>query len=163
MSMLQNKAYKSSKRANGSIRLHMEKFEKTRAQQHAKDQCDINIILSKFQKTGRLPLRDRVPIYDDFSTVTDYKESLEILLKATDQFDNLPSELRNRFKNDPAEFLKFVENAEHKELVELGLADHVFDDHDMDGVKDPISLPKGETAPQGSIGGEAAVESNQGA
>lgn len=158
MSMIPNKKFKIVKRANGSKSVKLVGFEKTRTQQHPKDMCDINLILKKYQKTGKLPLMDRVPIYDDFSKVKDYKESLGIIMKADEQFNNLPSDLRSKFRNDPQEFLSYVEKADHEDLMELGLAKHVKGDRNRDGVVDSkdnldTSIPlHGKASPEGDTG-----------
>jgi phage internal scaffolding protein len=150
MSMIPNKNLKISKRTtNGSRKVVLQNYGKTRTQQHTKDQCDINHIMKKFQKTRTLPLMDRVPIYDDFTNAVDYKESLERIMHAESQFNNLPSAVRNKFKNDPSKFLEFVNDEKnHSELVDMGLAKHIAGDHNMDGVVDekdePQTLQKGQ-------------------
>ncbi len=41
---------------------------------------------------------------------------------AQDMFDHLPSSIRNRFANDPALFLDFVQDADNRvEAIELGI------------------------------------------
>lgn len=124
MSMLKNNHLEIKKRKNGTRSVKLVNFEKTRTQQHTKDQCDINHIMKKFQKTGQLPLIQRTPFYDDFSNPQDYKQSVEILMKASQQFDNLPSNVRKRFNNNPAKFLEFVNDEKNlNEMRELGIAE----------------------------------------
>lgn len=91
--------------------------------QAAKDECDINKILKKYMRTR---LMDHVNanqgVYDDFTSVQDYHTSIEQVRRADEMFASLPSGLRNRFKNDPAEFLAFVGNSENRdEAISLGL------------------------------------------
>lgn len=91
--------------------------------QEFKKSCDINLILKRYQKTGMLPIVKNPPLYEDYSAVMDYQESLNTVIAAQEQFDNLPSEIRKRFGNDPYEFLKFCENKENiEEMRKLGLA-----------------------------------------
>jgi phage internal scaffolding protein len=94
------------------------------AQQHFKDECDVNRILAKYQKTG---LIDHVNHfqgdYADLSAVPDFQESLNAVLDAQAAFDTLPSMIRKQFDNDPAAFLDFVHNPDNKdEMVKMGLA-----------------------------------------
>jgi phage internal scaffolding protein len=94
------------------------------AQQHFKDECDVNRILSKYQKTG---LIDHVNHfqgdYADLSAVPDFQESLNAVLDAQAAFDTLPSTIRKQFDNDPAAFLDFVHNPDNRdEMVKMGLA-----------------------------------------
>jgi len=87
-----------------------------------KDECDINSIMSKFNKTGQLPeLIKKNPQYGDFANVSDYQTSLNTVMHAQQQFEALPANIRKRFDNDPASFLEFCSNEENvDELRELG-------------------------------------------
>lgn len=100
------------------------KKEEGKTRQSFKEECDINKIVAKYKKTGRLPeLIRQNPIYGDFSKSFDYQEALNTVQKAQLQFNELSSEIRNKFRNDPVEFLMFVEDPKNeKELVEMGLA-----------------------------------------
>lgn len=46
------------------------------------------------------------------------------VMKAKDAFMTLPSEVRRRFQNDPAELLEFIEKPENKEqCIKWGIFD----------------------------------------
>ena len=61
--------------------------------------------------------------YGDFSQVTDYQNSLNVVKHAQDQFAALSSTVRKRFDNDPAKFLEFATDPSNlSEMVSLGLA-----------------------------------------
>lgn len=92
--------------------------------QSFKEECDINVILRRFEKTGQLPdLIKQNPTYGDFSDVASYHEALNIVHLASEQFDNLSSRVRERFGNDPAKFLEFANDPKNsEEMVKLGLA-----------------------------------------
>lgn len=96
----------------------------TRTMQSMKDECDINLILKRYKSTGILPdLIRQNPQFGDFTEVTDYQSSMEVVLKANAQFDALSAEVRERFHNDPAKFLEFCNNKQNgEEMVRLGLA-----------------------------------------
>lgn len=86
-------------------------------------ECDINSIMAKYQKTG---LIDHVNKYEgrygDFTNVSDYQTSLNAVMAAQDEFLSLPSSLRARFANDPAQFLHFVHDENNREeAINLGL------------------------------------------
>lgn len=93
------------------------------AQQQHKDDCDINSIMRRFQKTGAIDHVSRhQPMYGEVSPM-DYHESMNIITRAQQMFDDLPSSLRRRFNGDPSELLAFVQNADNaEEAEELGLA-----------------------------------------
>lgn len=96
--------------------------EKTKTQQHFKEQCDINKIMTKFKRTGLLPQVQRIPLYGDFSGVESYQEAVNKIKKVEEVFGTLPAAVRDRFKNDPSELIDFVQNeANRAEAIELGL------------------------------------------
>lgn len=98
--------------------------ERERTKQCFKDQCDINKIVQRYKKTGRLPdLITGNPSYGDFSTALDYHAACNMVLKAETQFNALPAKVRSRFGNDPAKMLEFVADPNNaKEMIELGMA-----------------------------------------
>jgi len=94
------------------------------AQQHMKDECDINTIVERFGVTGQLPVRAIEPSYGDFSGVSDYHTALNKIKAADEAFMALPGKLRAKFDNDPNALLNFLENeANRNEAIELGLID----------------------------------------
>lgn len=95
-------------------------------------QADVNKIVAKFQKDGSLERFNAVRQgrYGDFSGAMDYLTALSRIRDIDRRFEDLPSNIRNHFDNDPAKMLEVVEDpARHEELRELGL------------------LPPGEQAP----------------
>lgn len=95
-----------------------------RTKQSMQEECDINKIMKRFTRTGRLPEMIRKnPVYGDFSSDLDYQESLNIINKANLQFEALPSNVRKRFDNDPKKLLAFVHDPKNiEEMYDLGLA-----------------------------------------
>ncbi len=94
------------------------------AQQHMKDECDINVIVERFGVTGQLPQSPVSPTYGDFSGVTDYHSALNQINATMDDFMALPAQLRVRFDHDPVKLLQFLENEENRsEAIQLGLID----------------------------------------
>ena len=94
------------------------------AQQHMKDECDINVIVERFGVTGQIPVRAIEPSYGDFSGVNDYHTALNKIKAAEAEFMALPAKLRARFDHDPNALLNFLENeANRDEAIELGLID----------------------------------------
>lgn len=93
-----------------------------RTKQSFKDECDINTILSKFQRTGLLEfVNERQPQYGDVSSI-DFTEAMNIVVQANEMFADLPAIWRKRFNNDPVELLDFVNNpANRAEAITLGL------------------------------------------
>ena len=92
-----------------------------------KDECDINVLMKKYEKTGMLDHIVRYKgQYADVTHGMDYQAAIHTIMEADEMFSSLPAAVRDKFDNSPAEFLKFVENPEnHDEMAELGLLDRV--------------------------------------
>lgn len=97
--------------------------EPSRTKQSFKNECDINKIMAKFQRTGAIShLAAHGARYGDF-TSQDFTEAMNTIAQVNTMFEELPSSLRDRFGNEPEAFLDFVQNPDnHDEMVELGLA-----------------------------------------
>ena len=118
------------------------KFKKRgRTKQEFKKQCDINEIVKRYQRTGALDhFAKHGGRYMDV-TPTSFHEAMNIVVEAEQMFADLPSSLRARFENDPAEFLEFVQNPENQdEMRDLGL---------MEGPVAPVPLPDDSGPPEG--------------
>jgi len=110
--------------------------EPSMAQQHFKDECDINQIMARYQRTGVLsdvPGSSR-PMFGDFSNVSDYQSAQNAIVDVHDSFMSLPSSVRARFNNDPGYLLDFLAKVENRdEAISLGLVNPVSVDlHDGD-------------------------------
>lgn len=92
--------------------------------QSHKDECDINLILKRFERTGVLEhVRENPARYLDLPSDPDYQEALNTVIAAEQAFAELPSRVRERFNNDPGKFLEFTADPENlDEMVKLGLA-----------------------------------------
>ena len=100
------------------------KFKKpSMTKQSFKKQCNINTIMSKYEKTGVLThVNSKQPMYGDFSAIPDYRESLDKVIQAEESFLNLPAKLRDKFNHDPSEFMDFCLDPENRDqMIEMGL------------------------------------------
>lgn len=91
--------------------------------QSFKDECDINHIIRNFQKTGVLSHENqRNPEYG-FASAKDFRDSMEIVTKAQQLFEELPSQIRAQFGNSPEAFFDFAQNPDNaSKMVEMGLS-----------------------------------------
>lgn len=97
--------------------------------QASKDEADINYILAGYQQTGVLPFADRAQLaqYGDVSDIGSFQECVTRVKDAERAFAGLPSQVRDRFMNDPAELLAAVNAAQNgdpeafDELVRVGV------------------------------------------
>lgn len=97
---------------------------KSRTKQSFKRECDINVIMASYQKDGAIGHLNRHGADYGFATSLDFSESMRVVVKAQEMFEDLPSSIRTRFGNDPALFLDFVQDDDnHDEMVEMGLVE----------------------------------------
>jgi phage internal scaffolding protein len=93
----------------------------SRTKQSFKAECDVNNILKNYNKTGIMPENFNPGEYRDVDGI-DYQESMQMVASANSMFEELPSALRKRFHNDPAQLLSFVhDEANVAEAHKLGL------------------------------------------
>lgn len=91
-------------------------------QQQFKDECDINEITRRFGLGATMPAGIRVPQYGDFTGIESYHDACNAIAEAGESFDQLPSTVRERFRNDPGEFVNFVLDEKNRdEAVKLGI------------------------------------------
>jgi len=92
--------------------------------QEFKDETDINFLLERFNVTGQLTVAARAPQYGDFSSSMDFHEAMNQVVAAKSAFADLPAKIRNRFHNDPAEMIDFLNQPENQaEAKALGLVE----------------------------------------
>lgn len=98
--------------------------EPSLTKQSFRDDCNINVIMARFTKTGVVNhINPLSPLHEDFSGAVSYQEALHQVMAGDAAFMSLPSKLRSRFHNNPAEYLDFVADPSNTdEMVSLGLA-----------------------------------------
>lgn len=91
-------------------------------QQHFKEECETINIIKKHDRNGIIEHVQRGQArYGDFSQVADYREALDLVRDAQDEFMTIPSDIRKKFDNDPGKFYEFVSNPDNKEeLKQMG-------------------------------------------
>jgi phage internal scaffolding protein len=93
----------------------LECLDESLAQQHAKDETDINTIVRRFGLTGELPNGVRAPQYGDFTDATDYHTAMNAVIAANNSFMQLPADVRARFNNDPGAFVDFCSDDKNRD------------------------------------------------
>lgn len=69
------------------------------AKQSFQKECDINNIMAKYQKTGVLQHIARNEGRYGFADATTFQDAMFLVTEARNQFEDLPSKLRNHFGN----------------------------------------------------------------
>ena len=124
-----------------------------RTEQCHRDECDINKIIAKYDRTGVLNhVNDFEARYEDL-TGLDYQTMLNTVANANSMFEGLPSEIRNQFDNEPQKFISFMDDENNNEqMYEMGLKQRPISEQ-IGSESDPISNgneqpQSGENAPQ---------------
>jgi len=95
------------------------------AKQAFRDQCDINNIMKRYEKTGIVEHAKRFSgNYGDFTGAEDYQDALAKVAAADEAFMSLPASIRKRFNNNPGDYFDFANDpANRNELIDLKLLD----------------------------------------
>ncbi len=108
-------------------------------EQSHRDTCDINCILADYHKTGLLKhAAKNEGRYDDV-TANDFQEAMFLVKNAQNMFEELPANIRDRFANNPASFLDFVQDESNlDEMQKMGILKG-NDGIDISGA--PVAVP----------------------
>lgn len=105
-----------------SLETGLECKDESLAQQHFKEECDINEIVRRFGLTGEMPENVRLPVSGDFTGIVDFQTALNAVVEAQESFMALPAEVRARFANDPQRLMEFLADEKNRdEAVKLKL------------------------------------------
>ena len=99
-------------------------------QQHFSQESEINNIIAYHDRTGIIKnVQQGVAQYGDYSEVNEYRESLDMIRQADENFMQLPSNIRRQFNNNAGDFFEFATNPENQEqMIEMGLANRKPDE-----------------------------------
>lgn len=118
-----------------------------RTKQQFVEQCDINNIVKQFTKAGIMDQLMKIRVSEDLALLPDpieFQDSMNLVVQAENTFARLPSKIRSRFLNDPAEFLAFMNDPSNQdEAIKMGLA------VDKRPPQEPDPAPKGPTGGDG--------------
>lgn len=128
-----------------------------RTRQEFRAECDINVIMRRYQQTGVLEFTNKREAQYADVTGHDYQTAMDLVANARTAFEELPSSIRARFNNDPGELLDFVHDPEsYDEAVELGL----LKPEAVKAYKQGIADQKAGAVPARSTAGAEPAQSN---
>ena len=99
-------------------------FGPSMTRQEFADESDINNILNQYATHGVVPETRDGALFADFTdpAYTDFQRAQNMVVEANYLFEALPAKVRERFNNDPASLILFVQDdANRKEAELLGL------------------------------------------
>jgi len=116
----------------------------SRTKQSFREETEINNIVAQYRATGLIEhVNKHGPKYGEMPSHDDFKEAMDVVTSSRSMFNELPAGMRNRFGNDPAQFLDFVGDDKNRdEMIEMGL---ISPEPDLVGDGTP---PAGETVPE---------------
>lgn len=131
--------------------------EPSMTKQSFKDECDINKLMDKYQKTGLLThVNNNKAHYGEFEA-TDFTTAMQTIAEGQSMFAELPSATRKYFDNDPAKFMAFTSNPDNiDKMVELGLAERSPWAHEAPPTAQPADISKSELSPKAPESTEVA-------
>lgn len=113
-----------TKRADGSIRIQTHNTMPSQTDASFTDDADVNKVVGKFlQNRDHSIFYRENGFYQDFTDMpTDLASAVERIQLAEDAFGALPSNVRERFANDPVRMVDFLQDpANRDEAVKLGM------------------------------------------
>lgn len=127
-------------------------YDDGRTKQAFKDQCDVNKLLQKAQRTGSLShLQKWSGFYGEFAEY-DYLDHQIKLARGAEIFNELPANVKKEFNNNPGAFFDFVNNPDNADrlndlLPELAKPGRQFPDvtgkkAETPGPAQPVAKPK---------------------
>lgn len=104
------------------LRVPLACLDESRTKQSFADETNINNIMARFTQTGLVDfVNEHQGHYGDV-TGWEFHDAMNIVARSQEMFEALPAHIRNRFNNDPATFLDFVDNRENDaEAIRLGI------------------------------------------
>lgn len=98
--------------------------EPSLTRQEFSDECDINVIMAQYERTGVIShVSKREPLFLDMTGVPDFRTAMDMMVDAERAFMSLPAKVRKDFDNDARNFVDFAVNPENLDKMrEYGLA-----------------------------------------
>jgi len=98
--------------------------QKSKTVQSEKDSCDINLIMERFNRTGKLPNMQQAPARYGDARVVDFATAQAIVKEAQEQFSQLSANTRKAFGNSPQAFMESIQDDSEEnvqKLLKLGI------------------------------------------
>lgn len=97
-------------------------FGASMTSQSPAEEVDINRIVSKIQKGKPVLVSNGEPFYGDVSEFKGLAESFQMIQDSEDLFMQYPADIREKFGNDPVQFVEFLEDPNnYEDALKMGL------------------------------------------
>lgn len=119
----------------------------SKTQQHFQDECDITRIMQRFADTGLITHAAKSAARYGYASSQTFTEAMQTVATAKEEFAQLPSELRAKFNNDPAQFLDAAADPDQRDtFVELGLLEPLPPKDAPAASSEPVAATKTEAS-----------------
>lgn len=137
----------TKERKNGTKRVQIETDPNSKVQQDQKNVVDVNSIISRYIRTGKVLSTTKNPNFGDFTGIGDFHQVQNQIKSAENQFMSLPPNIRKLFGNNVGNLVDFISDPGNREqAIELGLLP-----------QPPVPSPEvGTSANSGATGGVPA-------
>lgn len=104
--------------------VQVKNFDKGLTEQSHKDSCDIHNILKKYERTGIIEhTRKYEGQYMDFPDSIEFHDMMNRVAAAKSMFESIPASVRQKFHNDPGEFVDFMQDESNRDkIAEMGFS-----------------------------------------
>lgn len=104
--------------------VHCPVGEYSMTRQEMANECDINVLMKKYETQGVFPQPPGPPQYLDLTQLPfDYQDAQNQIIAANEAFMRLPADARRSFDNDPGKFCDYAEDpANLEQMRSWGLA-----------------------------------------
>lgn len=95
----------------------------SKTQQHHVELVKVQNLIKQYDRSGVLThVAQGVAHYGDYSKVNEYQQYLDFVNAANSLFAELPSNIREKFGNDPGQFFEYATDPKNKgDMEEMGL------------------------------------------
>lgn len=109
-------------RKNGTKRVQIETDPNSKVQQDQKNVVDVNNIISRYIKTGKILATTKTPDFGDFTGIGDFHQAQNQIINAQNRFLALPPNIRKMFGNNVGNLVDFISDPQNtQQAIELGL------------------------------------------
>lgn len=143
-----------SDRVRSSVRF----TQPSKVQKQFAEQCSTEHIVEKFLRGEPVATASKPAVYADLTQVPDFESLQDRLAVLNNWFNDLPSEVRSEFDNDPQKALEELTKPDRmSDAVELGLLDPSVLETDAGVSEEPVDEGKAEEVSSS----EGATQDNQ--
>ncbi|AXH74939.1 MAG: internal scaffolding protein [Microviridae sp.] len=125
-------------------------WEPSLTRQEFAEDCDINVIMARYENTGVIShTSPRAPMYIDLTDVPDFRAAMDMMIDAEKAFMSLPAKVRKEFDNDARSFVDFAQDPENlDQMRSWGLAPPAPQEPPKEALGSAAPIPPAQEPPK---------------